>query len=200
MSGDADGLRLGVGGLSRPELLAALDAAGVARNAHAETLLAHPVFERRPVEPIVIAVRSVAELGRPAGATLPELLSAAAELGLGPCPADTAPYLRLALSDQTASSDPRMSTGRAPADSLTVASDPLSTDDEDPKGFYLRVVDGVSWLRGYRCDDEHVFAGEDRFAFQRPERAEERIGASSRIRADRRSGPRAPRRDERASG
>ena len=34
---------------------------------------------------------------------------------------------------------------------------PLRADHDYPKGFYLRVVDGVTWLRGYRCDDEYVW-------------------------------------------
>ena len=48
------------------------------------------------------------------------------------------------------------------------ASDALSRDDEYPKGFYLRVVDGRAWLRGYRCDDGHSWSPDDRFIFQLP--------------------------------
>ncbi len=39
--------------------------------------------------------------------------------------------------------------------------------DDYPKGFYLRVVDGRAWLRGYRCDDEYDFDPADRFVFRR---------------------------------
>ena len=59
-----------------------------------------------------------------------------------------------------------MSAGRAPEGSLTVASEILSDDDEYPKGFYLRVVDDAAWLRGYRCDDEHIWSSDDRFLFR----------------------------------
>ena len=55
------------------------------------------------------------------------------------------------------------------AGAIMVAAAPLSQDDAYPKGFYLRVVDGQAWLRGYRCDDTYVFAAVDEFAFCRPE-------------------------------
>ena len=66
---------------------------------------------------------------------------------------DTGPYLRMALNEQVASRDSVMSSGRAPDGALTVAAEALSKDDEAPKGFYLRLVDGQAWLRGYRCDE-----------------------------------------------
>jgi hypothetical protein len=63
--------------------------------------------------------------------------------------------------------DSVLSAGRSPAGAVKVAAAPLSDDVAFPKGFYLRVVDGVQWLRGYRCDDEYRFAAGDRFAFTR---------------------------------
>ncbi|MCY1241037.1 hypothetical protein D9M72_539170 [compost metagenome] len=74
----------------------------------------------------------------------------------------------MALNEQVTSSDSVMSSGRAPDGALTVASEALSRDDDYPKGFYLRVVDGQAWLRGYRCDDEHTWSPDDRFIFQLP--------------------------------
>ncbi|WP_130412818.1 hypothetical protein [Xylanimonas ulmi] len=79
---------------------------------------------------------------------------------------DTGPYLRLAFDDQAAAPDAVMPSGRAPSGSVTVASEPVEADHDFPKGFYLRVVDGTAWLRGYMCDNQHVFAPNDRFAFQ----------------------------------
>ncbi len=58
------------------------------------------------------------------------------------CPPATAPCLRLAMTSQPSAPD-------------SVLSASLSEDDEHPKGCYLRVVDGVPWLWGFRCDDEH---------------------------------------------
>jgi len=59
--------------------------------------------------------------------------------------------------------------GRAPAGSAHVLSPSLSEDPAVHQGFYLRVVDGVPWLRGFMCDDLHVFSPEDRWIMARPE-------------------------------
>ncbi len=158
-----------VGGLSRSELKSELAAQGIVLNPHAETLLDDAIFdEHGAAQAVVLAERTVADLGLADGATLPEIYEAAQRLGLRLCSADTAPYLRLALSQQAAAPDSVMSSGRAPAGALTVAAEPLSDDIEYPKGFYLRVVDDQAWLRGYRCDDEHVWSPEDRFVFRVP--------------------------------
>lgn len=161
-----DHYEVGVGGLSRSELLRSLGARGIHLNVHAETLLATDAFDDRAARRIVLSERTVAELGFADGAPLSRLFGAALRQGLVLCPMDTAPYLRLAWREQTASSDSVMSSGRAPDGALTVASAPMSDDDEFPKGFYLRVVDGQMWLRGYRCDDSHIWSPQDRFIFQ----------------------------------
>ena len=44
--------------------------------------------------------------------------------------------------------------------------DQLSDDDEVPKGFYLRRIEGVLWLRGYRAGAEHVWSPDDRLLFR----------------------------------
>ena len=170
-AGDPDAQRLEhvevwIGGLSRAQLLAELSSRAVQLNAHAETLLESEAFEHRPARRVVLTERTVAEPGFADGASLSGILSAAQEQGFLLCPTDAGPYLRLTLQAQAASRDSAMSSGRAPDGALTVASAPTSHDDEYPKGFYLRVVDGRAWLRGYRCDDEHRWAPEDRFAFQ----------------------------------
>jgi hypothetical protein len=161
-----DRLEISVGGLSRTELRGALSSRNVLLNAHAEALLDAEVFDRQDTRIIAVTERTVAALGRPEGASLSEVLELGREQGLLPCPADTGPYLRLALNDQATSGDSVMSAGKAPDGSLTVASEALSDDVEYPKGFYLRVVDGQAWLRGYRCDDEHIWSGSDRFVFR----------------------------------
>lgn len=154
-----------VGGASRTDLRSALRAHGVLLNAHAEMLLDHEAFDvREPVE-LTIVERAVGELGLGDGGTLPEVFAAAREQGLWLCPPDTGPYLRLAMRSQPNAPDSVLSAGRSPAGSIKVAAAPLSEDVEFPKGFYLRVVDGMQWLRGYRCDDEYRFSAGDRFAF-----------------------------------
>ncbi|KJL41421.1 hypothetical protein RS82_02650 [Microbacterium trichothecenolyticum] len=161
-----DRLEVAVGGLSRAELRRTLASRNILLNAHAETLLDAEVFDKRSPHIIAVTERTVADLGRPHGAPLPDILELGRNLGLALCPAEAGPYLRLALNDQATSADATMSTGKAPDGSLTVASEPLSADDDYPKGFYLRVVDGRAWLRGYRCDDEHIWSPGDRFVFQ----------------------------------
>ncbi|MDN4613409.1 hypothetical protein P5G50_02985 [Leifsonia sp. F6_8S_P_1B] len=156
---------LDVGGLTRSELREALEARGVLLNAYAEQLLEHSVFDRREAEPVHIVERDVADL-RPSGGTLSEVFAAAQKQGLALCPPDTGPYLRLALDSQAEAPDSVLSAGRSPAGAIKVAAAPLSEDDEYPKGFYLRVVDGREWLRGYRCDGEYRFEPGDRFAFR----------------------------------
>ncbi|MFE4469392.1 hypothetical protein ACFRFH_11300 [Leifsonia sp. NPDC056824] len=161
-------IQLSVGGATRTELRAALQSHGVLLNAHAETLLDHEAFDvREPVE-LTIVERSVGELGLGDGGTLPEVYAAAQQQGLSLCPPDTGPYLRLAMRSQPNAPDSVLSAGRSPTGSIKVAAAPLSADVEFPKGFYLRVVDGVPWLRGYRCDDEYRYSAEDRFAFTLP--------------------------------
>ena len=155
-----------MGGLSRSQLLGSLSSHGIHLNAYAEALLASESFDERAARPIVVTERKLAELGLVDGARLSRIFEAAEQQGLSLCPVDTGPYLRLALLEQTTSSDAVMSSGHAPEGSLTVASPPVSHDDEYPKGFYLRTVDGLAWLRGYRCDDGHEWSPGDRFVFR----------------------------------
>ena len=44
----------------------------------------------------------------------------------------------------------------APTGSVTIASHLISDEESFPKGFYVRKVDGVLWLRGYVADNLHV--------------------------------------------
>ncbi|WP_104160932.1 hypothetical protein [Arthrobacter sp. ZGTC212] len=162
------GREVQIGGLSRPELMRRLDSHSILLNVHAETLLQDVVFDERDSHPVMVTERTVAELGLSHGATLPQIFEAAQRQGLLLCPMDAGPYLRMVWTDQTASRDSVMSSGRAPEGGLTVAAEAFRADHEYPKGFYLRVVDGHSWLRGYRCDDQHLWSPADRFIFQLP--------------------------------
>lgn len=163
-----DRREVSVGGLSRRQLRKRLSSRGILVNGHAETLIEDIIFDDQDSRPVVVTERTVAELGFPSGATLSQIFEVAQQQGLSLCPVDTAPYLRMVLNEQVASRDSVMSSGSAPEGGLTVATEALSKDDEYPKGFYLRVVDGQAWLRGYRCDDEHTWSPDDRFIFQVP--------------------------------
>lgn len=154
-----------IGTYGRPGLLAALEEAGVQLNASARTLLDSAIFDHPVPESVTLVDRSLLELGLPSGAPLPQILATAQERDLHPCPPMTAPYLRLAWLEQPSAPDSILSNGRAPTGSLTVAAVPPSLDDGFPKGFYLRVVDGQPWLRGYRCDSAHDWSPADRFLF-----------------------------------
>lgn len=163
----AQNSRIVVGGLACGELLARLAAAGVLLNDHAETLLAAATADGvAEPEQVVVIERSVRDLGLPEGGTLPEIHERALAEGLRLCPPTTGAYLRLAIRDQSSAPDSVLSAGRAPSGSLTIAAPRLRDDQKFPAGLYMRVVDGQRWLRGFRCDDEHVWSADDRFVFR----------------------------------
>ena len=162
----AEPLLLRVGGLTRADLEGALADAGVGLNASAETLLADAIFDHQEPATFQVIECTVEELQLTESATLPHIFAGARAQGLLLCPPYTGPYLRLAVSDQTTASDSVLSNGHAPTGSVTVASEPLRSDAGYPKGFYLRVVDGRPWLRGYRCSTEYLWSREDMFAFR----------------------------------
>lgn len=160
-----------IGGLSVEELKLRLSSAGVRLNAYAQLLMQHPIFARVcDQKKITVLSFSVEDLGLRKAAILPRIYEHAQGLGLALCPAITGPYLRLALMGQESSSNSILRAGTNPADSLTIASEMLG-DGDYPKGFYLRVVDSVPWLRGYICDETYEFAPGDLFVFQEPGRA-----------------------------
>lgn len=139
--------------------------AGVRLNGHAETVLADLDCDGQPERSMRFTVSRLADLGLSDGGTLTEVFDAGRRHGLQPVPLLAAPYLRLALDAQESAPDSVLSQGRAPTGSIHVASEPVSEDVEYPKGFYLRVVDGEPWLRGYRCDDIYRFGPEQEFLF-----------------------------------
>lgn len=161
--------RVAIGGLDRAALRERLAHHGVALNDAARLLFDHPGFTTEAAPRTIDTVDCrVADLGFADGATMPALLRRARERGLVPCPLETGPHLRLQWPEQPegALGQPA-TTGRAPPGSLTVVSPPPGDDPAVPRGFYLRRIDGVPWLRGYRSDDEHRWSPEDRLLFQR---------------------------------
>jgi hypothetical protein len=136
-------------------------------NVSAEQLLSDPAISAGPEQQVVLTRRRIDELGLPRGGTLPQLIAAVAASGLLLCPPHTGPFLRLSLRDQEQAPDAVLSAGRAPAGALHVLSAPLRPDHTYPKGFYLRVVEGTTWLRGFRCDDEYVWPADSVLALRR---------------------------------
>jgi hypothetical protein len=155
------------GGMTKPELLEALQTYGVELNDYARLLFDSNLFQtsarRRTLETVEL---SVLDLGFAQGATAAAILKAATARGLALCPLELGPHLRLQNKDQ-----PEGSTGFpptkhcAPPGSITIASEPLAEDDDFPKGFYLRRIEGTLWLKAYCASPEHVRAPEDRLVF-----------------------------------
>ncbi|MFZ2012571.1 MAG: hypothetical protein WAV00_01975 [Nocardioides sp.] len=158
-----------VGGLTRSDLESALAEAGVRLNASAETLLADPLFasdEAETATTVEIVEGTLGQLGMASGATLQQIMAVAREQNLLPCAPFVAPYLRLAMLDQPSAPDSVMSSGRPPSGAVHVASERLRPEYDYPRGFYLRVVDGTLWLRGFHCSDDAPWSANDRFAFR----------------------------------
>ncbi len=160
-----------VGGMSKSELTRRLNELRIAMNAYAEQLFADERFTTSDVRrTLLTAELSVAELGLPDGARLPQIFEKASELGLNLCPLELAPHLRMQYTEQADGGSLSVpGQNQAPEGSITIASEPLTDDHEFPKGFYLRSIEGTLWLRGYRCDFEHVWQAEDRFVFVKGE-------------------------------
>lgn len=153
--------------MTKSELMAQLQDRGIALNDAARALFAHDGFTTAPAASACATVEvSVAGLGCVQGAAIGTIQERAAELGLSPCPLELGPHLRLQFVDQPeGSAGQPPSQQRAPPGSITIVSRPLTGDDDAPKGFYLRRIDGVLWLRGYWSDAGHVRSPEDRLVF-----------------------------------
>lgn len=156
-----------IGGKTKAELLEALREHGVELNEAGKELFARDEFVTSATPSLVETVElSVANLGFADGATSDALIARAASLDLSPCPLELGPYLRLDYLDQPEGHLGQPPTQhRAPPGSVTVVSRPIHADDTVPKGFYVRRINGVLWLRGYRADAEHVWDPEDRLVF-----------------------------------
>lgn len=156
-----------IGGIGRLELLTELQRNEIELNQAGLELFANDRFSTAAVTSILDTVDvTVAELGFPHGSTIDKICERAVLLGMSLCPLELGPHLRLQYRDQPEGHAVHPSSlHRAPTGSLTVASPRISEDDDVPKGFYLRRIDGVLWLRGYRSGPEHIWSREDHFVF-----------------------------------
>ena len=156
-----------IGGIGKRELLAEFQQCGIELNEAGRELFAHDRFTvcENPsiLDTIEIAVNN---LGFAEGATIAKISDRAAKLGLSLCPLELGPHLRLQYLDQPEGRIGNLTTQhRAPPGSLTIASYQITEDDDIPKGFYLRRIDGVLWLRGYRAGPDHVWSPDDHLVF-----------------------------------
>ncbi len=157
-----------VGSLTKSELIQELQRNAILMNESGERLFASEQFTTSATRYSVTTVElTVRDLGFSQGTTIAEIYARARALGLGLCPIELGPHLRLQYLDQ-----PEGYWGKpvrrhqAPYGSITIASEKLTEDDDFPKGFYLRRIKGVLWLRGYRSGPEHVWDADDHFIFR----------------------------------
>ncbi|WP_339171460.1 helicase [Solibacillus sp. FSL R5-0691] len=157
-----------VGGLSKADLIQKLQQSSISLNQYGERLLYDDRFTiTETAYSVEIVELSVRDLGFPNGATLPEIFRQANELGLQLCPPELGPYLRLEYVDQDEGNSGDLSQkNEAPSGSVTIASELISNEESFPKGFYVRKVDGILWLRGYVADNLHVWNPDNRFVFK----------------------------------
>ena len=157
-----------VGGLPKVDLIQKLQQSSISLNQYGERLLFDDRFTTTETAySVEIVELSVRDLGFPNGATLPEIYKQANELGLQLCPPDLGPYLRLEYVDQVEGNSGNLSQkNEAPSGSVTIASEIISDEESFPKGFYVRKVDGVLWLRGYVADNLHVWNPDNRLIFK----------------------------------
>lgn len=137
-------------------------------NRYAEVFFAHPTFSTENAREMIIAIGSLREIGLENGGTLNEIFQKIKECGFKPCPTNAGLFLRFTWKDQPQSQNSILSgTYCSPDQAVVVLSEQMETDDAFPKGLYLRNVDGRLWLRGYVCDSEYRFSGDDLFAFEK---------------------------------
>lgn len=161
-----------IGGLTKWQLIQKLQEHSISMNPYGEQLLSDDQFitfeTRYSLNTVELAVRN---LGFSDGATMPQLIKQANQLGLELCPLEAGPYLRLEYLDQAeGDSGKSLQKHQAPSGSITIASEIVRDDDDFPKGFYLRKIAGVLWLRGYIADDLHSWNPDDQFIFRKTEK------------------------------
>ena len=136
-------------------------------NESAERLFADARFKTAATKYILPTVElTVGNLVFPQGATWEEVRTRSGHFGLDVCPLEVGPHLRLEYLDQPEGSfGAPVRRHRAPFGSVTIVSEPLDEDPDTPKGFYLRRIDGVLWLRGYRSERTFVWDPGDHLLF-----------------------------------
>lgn len=151
------------------ELLKQLDIAGVHTNEFARVLLESDHYDPAVSGRFTVGIADLHDLGFDEPASLPQVYVRAQAAGYALCPLELAPYARMQWLEQEQSGNSVLTgTHSMPDSAVNVATPVLSADHTFPKGFYLRVVDGIPWLRGYRCDNTYLFPLESRFMFVRP--------------------------------
>ncbi|OGK09744.1 MAG: hypothetical protein A2W80_04330 [Candidatus Riflebacteria bacterium GWC2_50_8] len=151
--------KITTGGIPRDQLLQRLAEAGIQHNEYARVLFNDAHFTISEPHQVCLSVVSVKKLGLNNGGTSSEIFAAASRQGLALCPLELAAHFRLQYMDQP----------EGPY--LTVASAKTRDDEEYPNGFYLRRLNGILWLRGYRATSDYIWEPASVFAFLTNEQA-----------------------------
>ncbi|MEK4091478.1 MULTISPECIES: helicase [unclassified Viridibacillus] len=156
-----------VGGITKSQLIQKLQQHSILMNEYGERLIADEKFTTSDTKYSLQTVElTVSNLGFPDGASTTQIFKRASDLGLELCPLELGAHLRLEYLDQPEGySGSPIQRHQAPSGSITIASEILKEDDDFPKGFYLRRINGVLWLRGYRADHLHIWNHDDHFIF-----------------------------------
>ncbi len=150
------------------QILKKLEEHNILINQYAEEFFVHPTFSTEHTKEMTIAIASLREIGLENGATLNEIFRQTEKICFKPCPTNTGLFLRFTWKNQPQSQNSIL-TGMhySPEQAVVVLSEIIERDDSFPKGLYLRNVNGRLWLRGYVCDSEYRFSGNDLFAFEK---------------------------------
>jgi hypothetical protein len=105
---------------------------------------------------------NVKELGFSKGATINEIINRANTFHFSSCPFEVGPYLRLSYKDQK--EEIETDKNKAPRGSITIISNIINEDDDFPKGFYIRKINNLLWLRGYISPMDYIFDNESNIA------------------------------------
>ena len=151
-------------GLNKSELLKKLDDSEIALNNNARIIFDSNEFDTAQNYSVTIIECSLADIGLSAGGNFESIRNAMQLVNLSYCPVAIAPYVRLKYKAQPPSDI--QTVNQNPHGSITIFSNPLSEDDDFPKGFYLRNYDGKLWLRGYTCSNDYYWQPSDRMIFQ----------------------------------
>lgn len=143
-----------IGGLTKDKLLHQLSEAGIQFNEYARTLFEHSSFvPDDKVTKVQLVKIKPADFNLNNPCSYKAIVALASNLGLSLCPLNLAAFLRLQYLDQP----------EGPY--LTIASAKPENDDNYPNGLYIRNLENVLWLRGYRADDECEWPSENEFIF-----------------------------------
>lgn len=146
---------LTIGGITKENLLDQLAKQGVQFNAYAKILFDDPGFVvSEKIETVNLVNVSSLELGLTKPSYYNDIVVSAKAQGLKLCPLSLGAFLRLEHLDQ------------AEGPYLHVASAKPKLDEEYPNGFYLRNLENVMWLRGYRASDDWEWPVDSEFVFR----------------------------------